>query len=430
MCDVRKDEQGQVLLLFIGFFSVIIILGAFVLDQGLWLARHRAIQPAADASARSGILAYLGNSSSACSSNTHARRVAAQVADASGFNVSVAACTGAAGTSFSTSTSCPSVGSSNPSVHAIVGEEQKSFLTGVFGIDPPDASADAVACAGTLERMGPADLTGYLPLWIENDDTLSGRGCFNGGVIKLGQSCVIVRACERRGGSGGNRDDCNRPSLNSGFARVPSSDECEGQSGSTNTQKSRILNEIEDNDMNWTCRINPNSSGSTCPNPNEETCFDRQTNFPENVNEHDDILDRFEERMTDTDNDCDSFGEALKRADGTSAVRPWVSGGNPNTTTYIQQCESGRLGVILLTDSTQQRVKGLAMVYILGCFDRGTAMSNVNENECTGSHNDQIEVRGAIIRAYMQDALAGGALRPLNVTSSNLNTIVITQTVE
>jgi len=72
---VREEERGQVLLLFVVVFSVILAMGALALDQGFWLGRHRATQAAADASARAGALVYVANTgaSSGCAAGTPRR---------------------------------------------------------------------------------------------------------------------------------------------------------------------------------------------------------------------------------------------------------------------------------------------------------------------------------------------------------------------
>jgi hypothetical protein len=155
------------------------------------------------------------------------------------------------------------------------------------------------------------------------------------------------------------------------------------------------------------------------------------SNYPADEGEHEDILDAFERRLEDTSNSCDIFSEALRRADGGPAARPWAGGGDPPNTTYVQRCDSGRIGVVILTDSTQRRVKGYAMVYITGCFDKDSGFSS-SENECGGSHDDEDEVRGAIIRGYVPETDLGGVLRPMPwpMTAAHPNTIITTQTVE
>jgi hypothetical protein len=415
--------------MFAVFFSVILAFGAVAMDQGFWLGRHRQTQAAADASARSGSLAYVVNTGAGtnCGPGTP-RRAAATTALANAFDVDPASCTGPQ-TSFVASTSCDGA-PDRPSVRAIVGQELRSFFSGAFGIASIDTQADATACVGTMLTMGPSDITSYLPIYIRSDDTAfsSSKSCFNSnGTPKIGAQCVIVRACADSNFDFNDNCDWDGSSPRSGFFEATDDDECDGES-----DEGDVLDEIEDMNMGFLCRVNPSSS--SCPSL---SCLDVLGGYPQDDDDHDDVLDAFEERLNDeTPNSCDTFGEALRRVDGGSVARPGTSGGNSANTVYVQRCESGRLGVIVLTDNSGQRVKGFATVYITGCFDKGTSITSTSENECTGSHNDDVEVRGLIIRSYMPEADRGDLGRVTLCSSScgsagpNINVPYTTQTVE
>src|SRR5882724_9909820 len=55
----RDEERGQVLLLFVAFFTVLLVFAGITIDQGLWLGHRRAAQKDADAAARAGAAQYI-----------------------------------------------------------------------------------------------------------------------------------------------------------------------------------------------------------------------------------------------------------------------------------------------------------------------------------------------------------------------------------
>ncbi len=52
----NRGERGQALLLFVGIFTVILVIAAIVIDFGLWMAERRSLQRAADLAAAAGAL--------------------------------------------------------------------------------------------------------------------------------------------------------------------------------------------------------------------------------------------------------------------------------------------------------------------------------------------------------------------------------------
>ncbi|MEX2225222.1 MAG: hypothetical protein WEB52_02085 [Dehalococcoidia bacterium] len=422
------------LLLFVVLFSVILAMGAMSLDQGFWLGRHRATQAAADASARAGTLAFVANTnaSSGCAPGDP-RSVAALNADSNRIDVTVATCSGP-NTSFAASADCQGA-IDRPSVTADVGQELRAFFAGAFGIDDIETRAEATACVGTISTMGidpgrDDHLISALPVYIQNNDTYSGRGCFNNGAPKIGQQCVIVRACERQGGSGNNQDDCtfgNDP-VRSGVFERTDPDECEGD-----PTQDDILDAIRNRDMGFLCSV---EDGNGCPGDN--VCVDAEP-APDNVNEHADIMNAFEVRLANAPPECDEFAELFRRFDGGTVVAPWDSGGNPDETVYVpdQDCnmgDSGRAGILVFTEGSSQRVKGFATVYIIGCFTEGTNFTT-QENTCSLSSQDDHdqELRGVLLRTYLPETDRGDLGRVSIDTSGsnqNINIPFTTQTVE
>ena len=394
------------ILLFVAVFSVILAMGAVALDQGFWLGRHRATQAAADAAARAGALAYVADTgaSTGCAAATPRRAAAANAKD-NRIDVNVASCSGPQST-FAAASNCQGA-ANRPSVRAAVGQELRAFFAGAFGIDRIETTAEATACVGTILAMGidhnrDDNITSGLPVYIRSDDTYNGRGCFSGGAPKIGQQCVIVRACERRGGFPlSQADDCTfggQP-VRSGLFEIPDDDECEG-----NSSFSTILDYIEDRDMALFCRVNTSNG---CPG--DEVCV-VPISPADDAQEHARILNAFHVRLENAPNSCNEFSELFKRVDGGNVARPWAGGGNPPTTVYYRDpdCDmqdAGRTGLIMLTDSSGARVRGFAVVYITGCFTRGSSFT-ASENDCD-SRGDDYEVRGVLLRTFTPEGDRG-----------------------
>jgi hypothetical protein len=185
--------------------------------------------------------------------------------------------------------------------------------------------------------------------------------------------------------------------------------------------------------MGMFCRVNP---GSNCSG--NEICVE-PISAADDEGDHDNIMNAFEERLESAPNGCNEFGELFKRVDGGNVARPWASGGNPQQTVYFRDpdCEmddAGRVGVLVFTDSTAQRVKGFAVVYITGCFTRGSSFTT-SENTCSSGNNDDhdSELRGVLLRTFMPEADRGDLGRVSIVTSGsnqNINIPYSIQTVE
>jgi len=432
----HNGERGQILLLFVVVFSVILAMGALALDQGFWLGRHRATQAAADASARAGALVYVTNTgaSSGCAAGTP-RLVAAANAEDNRIDVNVGACSGPQ-TTFTASANCQGA-ADRPSVHADVGQELRAFFAGFFGIDEIDTRAEATACVGTVSAMGidenrDDNITSGLPVYIQNNDTYNGLGCFTGtGAPKIGQQCVIVRACERQGGfPPPQADDCTfggQP-VRSGLFEIPDDDECEG-----NSSFGEILDYIEDRDMGMLCRVNSTNGCS-----GDQLCIEKEPQA-DDEGDHANIMNAFEDRLESAPNSCNEFSELFRRVDGGSVARPWVSGGNPAQTVYFRDpdCDmddAGRVGVLVFTNTSSPHVRGFAVVYITGCFTRGSSFTS-SENACGSSSNDDhdSELRGVLLRTFMPEADRGDLGRVSIVTSGsnqNINIPYSIQTVE
>ena len=61
----RRNERGQAIILFVGLFSVILVISAIVVDVGLWLAERRSAQRVADLAAAAGAVDLPANDTDA-----------------------------------------------------------------------------------------------------------------------------------------------------------------------------------------------------------------------------------------------------------------------------------------------------------------------------------------------------------------------------
>ena len=415
---VASGERGQVLLLFVALFSVILAMGAFALDQGFWLSRHRQTQASADAAARAGALAWFAPvpaaGPAACDT---AERAAAEVAEDNGFDVTLTGtgCTGPhSDTQIVSSSNCPGVGNDRRSMSVTLGQDLPSFFSGAFGIGGNDSSAGSVACVGTIRTFKPIDngFEEYLPIYIQTDDNTGSPpdrrpepSCLDSsGDIRFNVDCVIVKAQAPLPVATPPPDFPHR----TGLFREPDDDECRASSGGFDTGW------IEDG-IDFTCRLH--TSGSC----NDSVCV-RTTSFPTSASQHRSLIDAFEERLDDTPGSCEDFDEVFTRLQTTPS----------SSAVYAQRCASGRAAIIAIVapgSGSERQVKGFAMAYIVGCFDQRNGSNWDDDCDVPSSQVEHYEVRARLLRAYVPGADAGD-LGVMTISSSNPNTIYTIQTVE
>ena len=176
MSRVGRSERGQVIILFVVFFTMILVLLTFAVDQGFWYGRRRVVQKDADLAARAGALSYVGDS---------------DPGRAQGWAEVAAANNGAAdGVTASPASACETSNGSltAPSVTVTIETQARGFFSLFFGADSIDVAARAVACVGSVDKLAVRDNGLAIPL---NQTVGGARSCFAGGVLRLGRECAI-----------------------------------------------------------------------------------------------------------------------------------------------------------------------------------------------------------------------------------------------
>lgn len=197
-----RSERGQFLILFMFAFSLVLALGAFAIDQGFWYGRHTVSQKDADAAARAGAIAQLGDSYKPCK---YADATASENGSALTFDLGCEQ-TPRLEDSYA-STDCPASGISGPfrgSMTATVIQNTPSLFARFFGIDSINVGATSTACVGSVTKLR-ADLrtkpdaaNEALPIVLQA--TANGTSsCFANGMLSMGRECVIFGAL--KGGS-------------------------------------------------------------------------------------------------------------------------------------------------------------------------------------------------------------------------------------
>jgi hypothetical protein len=164
----RREERGQVLLLWVAMFTVLLAMAAMTIDRGLWLGGRREAQKTADAAARGGALVYVGNPGLAPGGSgcNDASQQAAHIAQHNGASVpNPDSCTGTdPNTKFTASETCPASSGNVPSITAQINRGEPALFSRAFGISGIDTGATAVACVGE-----PSVVSGVDPFVVINN---------------------------------------------------------------------------------------------------------------------------------------------------------------------------------------------------------------------------------------------------------------------
>lgn len=402
---IHGDERGQVLILFVALFTVILVLGAFAIDQGLWLNHQRIAQKDADAAARAGAAKYLANLSDPMAVFSEADAGARAIATANGADMSLgSAPTFAPDCDASTSntcgrTSCP-VASGTPIAGApsfeiaVPRPAPGLFVRALGGGDANEIGAKSTACIGSPLEVSPAEVEG-IPLEIRSDEP-DATDCFPGGVATGYQCSVKLSAV-----SGVPR----------GLFIVPDPTQCEGSGGGgADTIADGVVSGID-----YSCSI---SDGGPCTS---DTCVNPMAGVVGNK-----ILTAFGDRLART-NTCaaDDFESTFNYGDGTFPVLhpPGLSdpvntsppGTDPVNTLYAtKDCFSPRTAMIILSSGDGTHVNGFAGIYIVGCFADDAPLTNVLNNcDGAGIPPGHAVLRLVIVRLMLTDSSVGGIGPPL-----------------
>jgi hypothetical protein len=197
------------LVIFAAFFTVLLGLGAFALDQSLWLDRRRESQKDADTAVLGGAQVYLAD----VNGLSEAEVQASKVAEKNGVDTTNPQ------TTFVADQDCTDfrgdVTDGVPSIHAEINRPTSSLFARFFGIDGlQDLGAQATACVGE-----PEELQGIDPFYIAPGTSSPDPLCFNDdGTVKLGTICpIVVSGTYGDAGQRGKlslQDDPDDPSVN------------------------------------------------------------------------------------------------------------------------------------------------------------------------------------------------------------------------
>ncbi len=391
-----RSERGQVLILFVGIFTIIAIVGVITVDFGLWFSERRGAQRDADLSALAGAQEY-----------ERQLAVPSYPEDALGkatdfFNDN--------NTSNTSNASLPvPIEAVSPCVKVTVKHDTKALFTSIFGIGPNNIGASAKACAGDITGT-----TGVIPIEMSTTND----PCFINGHPNYTALCLIESgstSCPAASGSEAGRQpraprntprptrtprptdtpaptrtprrtDTPTPTITPGPSPTPSptstpapppcnphgildlqtSDNfCSDSNGSGN-----IEDVIRDGN-GGTCRVN---EGNTCDPDHNGPWYDCVAVQNGNTNN---VLDGIRQRLAlqgpcDTDGDgIDGFSEAVDRVDP-----PVVPPVPPSQGLYeARACDSPRIITIIVLDTnpppgnTGYPIRGFAAMYLLGCWD-------------------------------------------------------------
>ncbi len=441
----RRSERGQFLIMFIAVFSVILIAGAFALDQGLWQNKRRDAQKDADAAARAGASRYIqsisdgetpGSLSSASFSEASARalQLATKNLAPAPTAEDVFASDGCAQHTVTTCMrqSCPTTGSDinhAPSIEVAVRRPAPGLFLKALGAfsNQDNIGAKSTACVGSVKTIGPNPI-GAIPIELFNTDfDPAFNDCYSAapppapGVennLRVGMQCVIKSAAKGTH-NGGDR----------GFIRARMNDnECTGGGGANDVRSA-----IEDG-LTFTCSIDTDNVCSVVIN-SQDCVADKPGNVAS-------TLSNWNARLTGAGaipQTCGAgtFKETFTYGDGSAipAIKVGPPGLNnpPNTvngsadapgTAYAEKaCTNPRVAIVILTDDTAQHVKGFAGVFIVGCFDEGNTTLSNTLNKCESSlgiANGHEEIRAVLLRLILTDGAVGGIGDPSQDKTSPL----------
>ncbi len=342
-------ERGQVIIMFVGFFTVIAIIGAIVVDFGLWFSERRGAQKDADMAALAGAqelltLALPGPSDAADAQNAASDWLAFN--DQSG-NASLEGPVVVDNSCFSDDPA------DDPnrldSVTVNVDHDSRSLFASIFEIVAPEIGGHAKACVGAVTGLG-----GAVPIQID----LNGP-CMNNGVPDYDRLCPLEY---------GAQDDNPRGVLDIDVSDPDEHPNCSEAGGSGD-----LATTIESGSQG-TCREHPDGVNGTC-NPARngpwDTCVATQTGNPRK------ILEGFQRRLAregrcdDNGNGIDDFGEAVEGP---------IAGAGPDALYAAKTCDNGepspRIIVIFVLKENPPKngphnigfaIVRFAAMYVVGC---------------------------------------------------------------
>lgn len=426
----RDGERGQVLLLFVAFFTVLLVFAAITIDQGLWLGHRRAAQKDADAAARAGAAKYIAALSAGLpvsSAYDGAATAALGLATLNGAPTVTAATTfnpGGCANTASTAQACarpdcPTVNPGSPggagpplvgvpSIEIAVPRPAPALFLRIFGVGNGNKiGARSTACVGSITTVfpGPAQ---FIPIMLHYNYPAAPDACFVGSTPQIGQKCVIA-----------TKQDST--------LELPLSGDCAG--GSTNPGDVATAIKLGLNSTDFRCAVNTcTSSGapnyvcpsSACTVAPQTTCVVARPGALGSVD-----VGGFNDRITlveATGASCSNslaslinFRATFARADGAPmGGPPGLGGTDPADTAYVQRdCNNGRVAFVFVADGVRAcggfcdyPVKAFAGVFITGCGD--STPTDYSFNRCDGSYAfGNVYVTGVLLRVVLDDQTGG-----------------------
>jgi hypothetical protein len=344
----NSEEKGQILILSVLAFTVVFVIGAIVVDLGLWLSERRGSQTDADFLALQGAWELLDP-------NATDSDVNAAVDDALGANDGEANLTLDNGT--------PVVDWEERCVTVDVDHESRSLFFSIFGIFEPEIGAHARACAGPVSGGG-----NLIPLQLDNDT----GPCFDNN-----EEPVLTTLCPLEFGAQGGPNGPNPRGILD--LQAP-----EGYCSNSNGDGD--IEELIEWGAAGPCLINP---ASACPGSAWIDCAATQTGNPTKV------LDGMAARLA-RDGMCDgadanSWDDFLETV--VLIVDNSPSGPGPEDIYGPRDCDpsadgvqmSPRLVTIIVfeeypdSNNTPYPIVGLASVYISGCAPKDQVVNSEDD---------------------------------------------------
>lgn len=406
-------ERAQVLVLWVAMFTVILGMGAFAIDQGLWLGKRRVSQKDADAAARAGALRYLADPSDLAGAAAQAQKWAiANLAVTSNPNTSFTASTSCTGRYINGGTPVPNV----PSIQVKIDRPVPALFSRAFGVASIDAQAIAVACVGQ-----PSSYQGSDPFYTAPGS--QSDPCFQAsGQPAIGVTCVFKTASQpQQTGSRGNlsladgSSGCTKKNKNTLEEQIATGSQSFCSIGDTvNIAQG---NNTAQNTKGLNCRFAGGCTFNSETTPGEGFC-DASFRDPNGS------IPPF--TTPRSPQGIDDFTEAFSVVGGGRPAQNWATTGpNGDAQTLIPNtCGNGKISprifhIIIGTPCPCKQtvtIAGFATFYVFGCvkLDKDGNPTGPLDYQCASSSNSGIQ--GMFLKAVFQDG--GGVPQPPQKGSS------------
>ena len=187
------EQRGQVLIFFVGIFTVVAIVGAIVIDFGVWFSERRGAQTDSDLISLAGAYELLTSGSTYADVDIATQQSAvANGIDPVGDLQNLAVRSLEFPDGYETDPDyCHTAADTGGRLNAVVLDvehDSRAFFAGIFGLGPPDIGAHACARAGSListSGLRPWSVPRFTSDCFEWDE---GTGEF---VPQFGQECIF-----------------------------------------------------------------------------------------------------------------------------------------------------------------------------------------------------------------------------------------------